>query len=121
MQIDKLIGQRVRTYRNEKGLKLSELAQALGISVEQMQAYETGARRILPSQLWHIADLLGISVVRLFQNKPSKDDEVKEMQEMLDQFDTLPASQKSRVILQMRALSCPEMKPLPPPANKRPQ
>jgi len=121
MQIDKVIGQRVCAYRNAKGLTQSDLAKALGISVEQMQAYESGARRILPSQLWHIADLLDISVVRLFQNEQSKEYEVKEMQEMLDQFDTLPASQKSRVILQMRALSCPEMKPLPPPANKRPQ
>lgn len=120
MQIDKLIGQRVRALRQHKGLTMADLAHSLSVPIDHMQDYETGARRILPSQLWLIADCLGVSVVRLFQDDPSGDQNSKDVEDMLEQFDLLPATSKTRVLMQMRALSSPEMNPLPPPANKRP-
>ena len=120
MQIDKVIGQRICAFRKDKNMTQAELANALDISIDQIRAYETGERRVLPSHLWKIADHLGISVVRLFQDSQCTQQEAKEVQDMLDQLDTLPSPQKNRIVLQMRALSCPEMKPFPPP-NKRPQ
>lgn len=121
MQIDKVIGERVRAYRLAKGLTQKDLSQTLGITSEQLKAHEAGIQRIVPSQLWKIADALDISVVRLFQKSVFVGPEQPEVENLLNQFDDLPAADKSRVVLQMRALSCPEWKTIPPPATRRPQ
>jgi transcriptional regulator with XRE-family HTH domain len=56
--LDVAIGQRVRERRRALGLKQKTLAEALGISTQQVQKYERGINRIGFSRLVGIADAL---------------------------------------------------------------
>ena len=60
----------MRRRRTELGLSQSDLAQATGLEVGQVQAYEAGEREPLLSQATVIADALKISVGEL-AGKPS--------------------------------------------------
>ena len=42
----KKIGQKIKEFREEKGLTQREIAEKLGISFQQFQKYETGKNRI---------------------------------------------------------------------------
>ena len=63
--IDLLIGQRVRIARIEKGLTQVDLAEALGVTFQQVQKYETGKNRIAASRLIDIARALQMDITAL--------------------------------------------------------
>lgn len=63
---DAQIGQRIRMHRIGLGLTQDSLAQALGLSYQQIQKYETGTNRVSASQLHRIAEHLGIEIASLF-------------------------------------------------------
>lgn len=69
--IDVLVGQRVRQLRLELGLTQTQLADAIGVTFQQVQKYERGANRISASKLWRIADRLGVSPSSLVSALPS--------------------------------------------------
>ena len=50
--IDVHVGLRVRGRRHELGMSQSTLADALGVSFQQVQKYERGANRVSASMLW---------------------------------------------------------------------
>jgi transcriptional regulator with XRE-family HTH domain len=58
-QVDQHVGQQVRLRRKACAMSMKKLAQALGITYQQVQKYETGANRIPASRLAMIAELLG--------------------------------------------------------------
>ena len=68
---DVLVGQRVRQLRLELGLTQTQLADAIGVTFQQVQKYERGANRISASKLWRIADRLGVSPSSLVSALPS--------------------------------------------------
>jgi transcriptional regulator with XRE-family HTH domain len=68
--IDKHVGQRVRTRRLMLGLSQTTLADALGMSFQQMQKYEKGASRIGAGRLQHIAQILKMPVQSFFEGLP---------------------------------------------------
>lgn len=122
-QIDVLIGQRIEDHRKALRLSQTDLAQKIGVSLTQMQAYERGKVRIGASRLWYIAEALNISVVELFQEvSPATSSTPPEVEEMLSSFETLSPARKTQALMQMRALS-ERHPPLQPPliAPKRPQ
>jgi transcriptional regulator with XRE-family HTH domain len=49
--VDAHIGQKIRTRRNLLGLSQTELANAAGITFQQIQKYEKGANRVGASRL----------------------------------------------------------------------
>lgn len=55
---DIAIGQRVKFRRQEAGLTQAELGQKIGVSIQQIQKYETGRNRISATRLVEIAGLL---------------------------------------------------------------
>jgi transcriptional regulator with XRE-family HTH domain len=57
-RLDVAIGQRVRERRRGIGLSQQELAEALGVSFQQVQKYERGANRISFSRLVEVAGAL---------------------------------------------------------------
>ena len=59
-EIEARIGRRVRTVRRARKLPMSHIADALGITYQQMQKYETGANRISAGRLVLIACILKI-------------------------------------------------------------
>jgi transcriptional regulator with XRE-family HTH domain len=65
--IDRYVGSRVRARR--VGLRLSQtnLGQAIGVTFQQIQKYENGSNRIGASNLFKIANALGVDVAFFFE------------------------------------------------------
>ena len=68
--IDKYVGSRVRARR--VGLRLSQtnLGQAIGVTFQQIQKYENGSNRVGASNLFKIANALGVPVSFFFEGMP---------------------------------------------------
>lgn len=60
--IDRLVGARIRSRREEIGLSQAELGAELGITFQQVQKYETGFNRVGAGRLFDISVILGASV-----------------------------------------------------------
>ena len=69
-QIDKHIGTRVRARRVTLGMSQEKLADALGLTFQQVQKYEKGVNRIGASRLLHIAGILDVSIEFFFEGLP---------------------------------------------------
>lgn len=72
--VDIHVGQRVRDKRNERGLSQTEVANALGVTFQQVQKYERGTNRVGASRLYDLAQILGVQVEYFFEgleNQPS--------------------------------------------------
>ncbi len=66
-KVDGHVGRRVRERRNALGMSQETLADALGISYQQIQKYEVGADRVMASRLWDIAEALEVDVGYFFE------------------------------------------------------
>lgn len=77
--VDQGIGNRIALLRTAHGLSQSQLAEALGISFQQVQKYEAGKNRIGAGRLQAIADRLGVPVSTFFEDasQPANDDAVE--------------------------------------------
>jgi len=64
---DKLVAKRIRTIRLVKGLSQQQIAQALGVSIQQVQKYEKGANRISSGKLYDLAKFLGMPITCFFE------------------------------------------------------
>jgi transcriptional regulator with XRE-family HTH domain len=59
--IDEGVGARVRQYRLRKGFSQSRLADAIGVTFQQIQKYEKGTNAIATARLPMLCDVLGIT------------------------------------------------------------
>ena len=66
-RVDKHVGKCIRGRRAFVGLTQQDLAEALGISYQQHQKYETGANRVSAGRLYEIAMRLGVDVGYFFE------------------------------------------------------
>lgn len=57
-----MVGKKIRTYREFKGMNQVQLAEASGINVGTIRKYELGLRNPKPDQLKKIASALGLNV-----------------------------------------------------------
>jgi transcriptional regulator with XRE-family HTH domain len=64
--VDLYVGARLRVRRKVLGLSQTQLADALGITFQQIQKYERGANRISASKLYEAARLLQSPVSYFF-------------------------------------------------------
>ena len=60
-EVDSRVGDRIRRRRILMGLTQDQLGEALGISYQQIQKYETGANRVSVGRLYLIAQKLGVN------------------------------------------------------------
>jgi transcriptional regulator with XRE-family HTH domain len=67
---DKEVGQRIRWYRQLKGMTLATLAELIGISLQQLAKYESGQNKIGASGLDSIAKIFQVSADELLQESP---------------------------------------------------
>jgi transcriptional regulator with XRE-family HTH domain len=65
-QIDRHLGNTIRMRRIMIGLTQEGLAEALGISFQQIQRYERGLSRISASRLQHLANILQVPIEFFF-------------------------------------------------------
>jgi len=68
--IDRHIGSRVRARRVLLGMSQEKLAEALGLTFQQVQKYEKGANRIGASRLLQIAGILDVGIEFFFEDAP---------------------------------------------------
>lgn len=71
-EVDRLVGDRIRRRRILMGLTQDQLGEALGISYQQIQKYETGANRVSAGRLYLIGQSLEVSPGWFFD--PAKSD-----------------------------------------------
>ena len=67
-RVDQHVGERIRLRRTELGLTQEQLAEALDVSYQQVQKYETGANRISAGRIFEIARKLGVEVGFFFSD-----------------------------------------------------
>lgn len=65
--LDTRVGARIRLLRRAKGITQVALAEALGLTFQQIQKYETGANRMTASSLWATARFLKVRVSDFFE------------------------------------------------------
>ena len=70
--IDAHVGSRVRMRRLMLKMSQADLADALGLTFQQVQKYEKGANRIGASRLQHISQILQVPVPFFFDRAPGQ-------------------------------------------------
>lgn len=70
--VDLHVGAAIRVRRKLLGVSQEVLAEALGLTFQQVQKYERGANRVSASKLWDIANRLDVDVAYFFQGLPAK-------------------------------------------------
>lgn len=75
-RIDHHVGERIRLRRTELGLTQEQLAEALDVSYQQIQKYETGANRISAGRIYEIARKLGVDIGYFFADLDVETDQL---------------------------------------------
>lgn len=81
--VDKHVGNRIRVRRIELNYSQGDLADALGVTFQQVQKYENGTNRVSASRLWDIAKELKGPTAYFFEGI---DDQSEESHATLDQL-----------------------------------
>ncbi|HCU59032.1 MAG TPA: hypothetical protein DIC64_03530, partial [Alphaproteobacteria bacterium] len=68
--VDVYVGTRIKVRRNVLALSQQDLADALGLTFQQIQKYEKGLNRIGASRLWDIAQILKVPMDFFFSDMP---------------------------------------------------
>jgi transcriptional regulator with XRE-family HTH domain len=68
--VDVHVGQKIRARRIYLRMNQTEVADALGISFQQIQKYENGTNRVGASRLHQLSDVLGVSLFYFFEGAP---------------------------------------------------
>lgn len=74
--IDVHVGARIRMRRLLLGMNQETLANALGLTFQQVQKYEGGANRVSASRLSAMADILGVPISYFFGDLRPDDAEI---------------------------------------------
>jgi transcriptional regulator with XRE-family HTH domain len=65
--IDVHVGRRLRQQRSYLGLSQEKLAQAVGLTFQQVQKYERGANRIAASRLYQFSKALSVPITYFYE------------------------------------------------------
>lgn len=76
-QTDVVVGHNVRFWRLERKMSQTDLANALGLTFQQVQKYENGANRVGASRLMQIAEALNIPIHVFFEGAGNEQTEVE--------------------------------------------
>jgi len=66
--IDVHVGQRIRQRRTLLGMSQEKLAEAIGLTFQQVQKYERGANRVGSSRLFDLARVLDVPIDYFFED-----------------------------------------------------
>lgn len=65
--VDQHVGRMLRAIRKSKGVSQEQVADALGLSFQQVQKYENGANRVSASKMFAAAQFLGVKPAAFFE------------------------------------------------------
>lgn len=68
--VDVAVGAKIRLRRKQLGVSQKSLAEALGVTFQQVQKYERGANRVSASSLARVAKALEMPVAAFFSDEP---------------------------------------------------
>ena len=71
--IDVHVGRRLRARRQELGLSQMRLAEALGVTFQQIQKYERGVNRVVASRLYDLSRCLDVPIEYFFADPPDEE------------------------------------------------
>jgi transcriptional regulator with XRE-family HTH domain len=66
--VDVHVGRRLRLRRTLLGMSQEQLANAVGVTFQQIQKYERGSNRVSASRLYDISKVLGVPVAFFFED-----------------------------------------------------
>ena len=69
--VDAFVGGRIKQRRKALGMSQVALAEALGVTFQQIQKYERGANRIAAGALYKMADALKVPISYFFDGLPT--------------------------------------------------
>ncbi len=127
---DRVIGERLRAYRDINGLSQTELGEAIGVTFQQVQKYERGKNKVSVSRLIDICKILNtplmnfltgldntanaqiIAISDVKQDRLIQDpDRNKEIAELLKIYNSVDTSEDRKEILNvLRALASAKRK-----------
>jgi transcriptional regulator with XRE-family HTH domain len=87
--IDVYVGKRIRIARLLCDMSLETLGNALGLAMQQVQKYESGANRISASRLSATAGILGVPICFFFDGLTPGTVEKTALRERLEQRETI--------------------------------
>ena len=64
------IGRKIKELRKRNGLSQEKLSELIGVSLQQVQKYESGANKLNTDKLQAIASALSLSVAAFFEDQP---------------------------------------------------
>lgn len=73
--IDVIVGKNVRLLRNQRKITQSLLADALGMTFQQVQKYEKGTNRISASKLFEIAEYFSVGISTFYTGTKNEEGE----------------------------------------------
>ena len=97
------LGERIAALRKTHSITQTQLAEALKVSQQNVQAYEVGRRRIPVSALPVVAQLLEVSLEELFgasHRKTGKRGPASQLERSIERVAQLPKT-KQRFVLEM--------------------
>jgi transcriptional regulator with XRE-family HTH domain len=71
--IDVHVGRCLRARRQELGLSQMRLAEALGVTFQQIQKYERGVNRVVASRLYDLSRILDVPIEYFFADPPEEE------------------------------------------------
>jgi len=70
--VDRLVGHNIRIFRLDGRYSQESLANAIGVTFQQLQKYEKGTNRVGSSRLAKISEVLNVPIERFFEGSGSK-------------------------------------------------
>lgn len=101
------LGERIASLRKERNVTQVQLAEALNVSQQTVQAYEVGRRRIPVSALPVVARLLTVSLDELFgeaKRLANKRGPSSQLQRSIERISALPKPKQKFVIEMLEAM-----------------
>lgn len=96
--IDKKVGQRIRTARLQANISQESLGKAMGLTFQQIQKYEKGVNALSPTRLVALCKVLDVSLAYLFgmngKHSDKRDDVIGVLQDrasndLMEAFDRI--------------------------------
>lgn len=102
------LGRRITALRKDAGMTQTQVAQALNVSQQAVQAWEAGQRRIQISILPAVARLLAVSLEDLLGEEPEKIARKRgpapKWQQLIEEIDSLPKAKQKMISEMLSAL-----------------
>ena len=102
------LGRRITALRKDAGMTQTQVAQALNVSQQAVQAWEAGRRRIQISIHPAVARLLAVSLEDLLGEEPEKIARKRgpapKWQQLIEEIDSLPKAKQKMISEMLSAL-----------------